>query len=495
VLWYDMGRACYYTYCVADGKIQNISGRIPVPLFDEGSDDLPQHMPIGIAGWLDNDQAVLLYDKYDIWKVDPAGTKPPENLTHGYGREHGVILRYLSLKFDLIPAIPHDGQLLLTALDLSNKDNGIFRQGLGVQEKPDRLTMGPSVYYYSFYPWPSTTANVPMKPVKAKKAEMYVVERMSAKDFPNLYATSDFIHYSPMSNEQPQKLYNWLSTELVHWGLPDGRRGEGILYKPADFDPKKKYPVIFHFYEKDANGLNFFIDPDWSHGPINIPWFVSHGYLVFDPNIHYTIGAPGESMVNSVVSAARYLATRPFVDAGKMGLQGHSFGGYEVDYLVASTNFFAAGISVSGISDPVSFYGEIRPGFGETSMQLYETGQNRMGTTPWKNPAAYLESSPILKANKVRTPLLLVNNVGDGNVPFMQGVEMFADLRRLGKPVWMLQYDGEGHTISNEENKRDFTIRMEQFFDHYLKGIPAPEWMTKGVPARLKGIDDGLKMP
>ena len=209
------------------------------------------------------------------------------------------------------------------------------------------------------------------------------------------------------------------------------------------------------------------------------------------PDIKYKIGAVGQSVYDAVVSAAKYLMEFSWVDSKKMGIQGHSFGGYETDYLVTHSHIFSAACSASGFCDLISWYGSAAR--GSYPMYWAEQNQGRFGTNLWKSPNSYIKNSPIFKADQVTTPLLMMQNKADPVVPFAQGVEFFTALRRLGKKVWMLQYDEGEHQISWMAGK-DFTIRMTQFFDHYLKGMPAPRWMTKGINSENKGIESELKI-
>ncbi len=231
--------------------------------------------------------------------------------------------------------------------------------------------------------------------------------------------------------------------------------------------------MIFFYYEKYSDALNDFIHPALSNGVMNIPWFVSNGYLVFVPDIYFSDGHPGRSALNSVVSAAQFLSRMPFVDSKHMGLQGHSFGGFETNYIVSRTTIFAAAAPSAGVSDLFSDYGH--------DYGYYEGGQGRIGASLWERPDLYIENSSLFRADKVTTPILIMHNRRDGIVHFDQGLEWFNALSRLGKKVWMLSYDKEGHTIRDEKNELDYSVRLGQFFDHYLKGKPAPLWMTKGT--------------
>lgn len=226
---------------------------------------------------------------------------------------------------------------------------------------------------------------------------------------------------------------------------------------------------------------------------MSAPYFVSNGYLVFYADIHYKIGDPGVSTYDYVVSAAKMMAQQPYVDAKRMGIQGHSWGGYEVNALVTQTGLFAAAASAAGKADLVSSSGIPKVG-GMDWHDMIEVGQCRMGVSIWENTAAYLRNSPVYGADKVTTPLLIMHNKKDPVVDWStDGLQFFTHLRRLNKKVWMLQYDDAGHTLNSDKDMLDYTRRLQQFFDYYLKNAAPPVWMTRGVPAALKGIDTGLE--
>jgi dipeptidyl aminopeptidase/acylaminoacyl peptidase len=309
----------------------------------------------------------------------------------------------------------------------------------------------------------------------------------------SLKEAENVITQRKISGLNPQQdQYNWFTVELHKWKMLDGKMSEGLLYKPENFDASKKYPVIFYFYEKNADRRYNYIEPMPVRASVNIAYYTSNGYLVFDPNIYYKTGQPGEDAYNSVVSAARYLSKFKFVDSTKMGLQGHSWGGYQIAYLITRTNMFAAAEAGAPVSNMTSAYGGIRWGTGISRQFQYEKTQSRLGATLWEKPDLYIKNSPLFRADKVKTPLLMLHNDKDDAVPWYQGIEYFTALRRLGKPVWMVNYNDELHGINERRNRKDWTIRMAQFFDHYLKGAPAPVWMKEGVPATLKGVNWGL---
>lgn len=494
VIWYDRELKNYFAYNTITQTLKNITNKFPGILYNDEKDEPALPHAYGMDCWLENDKAVLVYDKYDIWQIDPEAHEAPVCITEGYGRKHNIALRDLSINGDYFSAntIDANNRLLLGGFNYTNKNYSFFVKNIIEKGFLEKLSTSAHSYYFNFPNGAGIGVNG-SKPIKAKNADVYIVERCSATEYPNFYTTKDFRSFDQLTNLQPQKNYNWLTSELVHWKTFDGKKGEGILYKPENFDPKKKYPIIYHFYEKNSNALNNFLLPEWSGGVMNIPTFVSRGYLVFVPDIYYTIGAPAESAYNFVASAAKHFSKLPWIDVSRMGIQGHSFGGYEVNCIITRTNMFAAAVSAAGLCDMVSAYGTLRHAWGVTALNLIETGQTRIGKTPWEKPDLFIKNSPLFQANKVSTPLLMMSNKLDGQVNWEQGVEFFTALRRLDKRVWMLQYDEGDHQAYRPKDSKDFTMRMDQFFDHYLKGAPAPKWMTQGVPAKLKRIETGFE--
>ncbi len=385
---------------------------------------------------------------------------------------------------------PLNGTLLLAALNTTNKHNGFFKKDLNKKGDPELLSMEP---FYIYTTRIHSAFYRTIKPLKASAANKWIVTKQSATQAPDYFLTTDFINYKRLTNIQPEKNYNWLTSELITWTQLDGTTSQGILYKPEDFNPNKKYPVIFKYYEELTDGIHQYPVPYFTFSDINVPWFVSRGYLIFEPDIHYRIGMTGESVCNSVVSAAKYLSQIPWIDSSRMGINGHSFGGYETNYLVTHTQLFAAAVSSAGISNLTSHYGGLLGKFygSSTGQGMNESSQMRIGRTLWQRPDLYIANSPIFKIDCVTTPLLIMHNKGDEVVPWMQSVEFFTGLRRLGKKVWMLQYDEGTHGVGGKESI-DFTTRITQFFDYYLKKSPPPKWMTEGIPAKLKRNRHGI---
>lgn len=475
IMWYDSKIRQYFTYNISTATIMNVTKLIKQPIWDEEDDHPDDPPPHGIAGWVENDQSILIYDKYDIWKVDPDGLKPPVNITQSMGRTNKIEMRYQRLDNEE-RFLKSTQQLILRAFNTVTKQSGVSTLTIGSNEKPTSLSMLPNSFQGI---------------LKAKNADRYIIQKSDIESS-ELYTSKDLIQFGKLTNiSTQQSQYNWLSAELVKWKMFDGKESEGLLFKPENFDPRKKYPVIFYFYERDADGLYNYRAPAPSASTINIPYFVSNGYLVFDPNIYYKDGNPGESAYNSVVSAAKHLAKLPFVDSTKMAIQGQSWGGYQVGYLVTRTKMFAAAGAGAPVANMTSAYGGIRWGSGLNRQFQYERQQSRIGATLWQRRDLYIKNSPLFTADKITTPLLLMHNDKDGAVPWYQGIEFFTALRRLNKKVWLLQYNDEDHNLVERRNRKDLSIRLSQFFDHYLKGAPAPKWLLQGVPAVEKGIDWG----
>ncbi len=355
---------------------------------------------------------------------------------------------------------------------------------------PMKLTMVPEMMYFSKN---SEFVSFSQFLLKAKNSNVYLLRRMTATEYPNLFITSNFMKYEQMTYLEPQKDYNWLSSELVEWKTLDSKSASGILYKPENFNPKTKYPLILSVYERQSDGLNIYLEPKLSDGPMNIPYFVSRGYLVFCPDINYKVRESGQSTYNHVLAAVKSLAKMPWVHKNRIGIQGHSWGGYEVNFLITRTNIFSAAASAAGPTNFVSMCGTLK-GYQHDSHDNVERTQLRMGVSLWEGIDTYVKNSPVFGANKVICPLLMMHNNRDHAVDFYQGLEFFTALRYLGKKVWMLQYEDKGHSLNAETDQLDYTLRLSQFFDHYLKKLPPARWMTQGRPAKLKQIDDRFEL-
>jgi dipeptidyl aminopeptidase/acylaminoacyl peptidase len=306
-------------------------------------------------------------------------------------------------------------------------------------------------------------------------------------DFKKMHRISDI---NPQQND-----YLWGEVQLVSWISAKGEKLEGLLYTPENLNPEKKYPLLIYFYERNSDNLHNHRIPSPSRSIINPTYCTSNGYVVFVPDITYGTGHPGKDCYDAVVSGTLAMCDQfEFIDRTKMGLQGQSWGGYQIAHLVTQTDLFTCAMAGAPVSNMTSAYGGIRWGSGLSRAFQYEKSQSRIGQPLWEAPELYIENSPVFFADQVNTPLLIMHNDEDGAVPWYQGIEYFSALRRLQKPVWMLVYNGAPHNLRRWPDRMDLDKRMMQFFDHYLKDAPAPVWMTDGIPAVKKGIEKGFEL-
>ena len=451
---------------VPDGKKVNLTASLGVKFFNEDTDTPSIPNAYGSAGWTKDGNSVLLYDRYDIWRISPDGTGA-KDITAGFGRNHEIRLRYLRTDTDtrdrwIDPSKP----LLLSGENLKTYDSGFFRGSIDGGE-PKQLVMAAKSF---------------SAPVKAKDADVYLLTGQTFNEFPDLLTTDGtFKELRKVSDANPQKSgLLWGSTELVPFKNADGVALQATLYKPENFDAKKKYPMMVYIYERLTQNVNHFVNPAPGTS-INISYYVSNGYLVLTPDIVYTTGYPGQSALKCVLPAIQAVVNRGIVDENAIGIQGHSWGGYQIAYMVTQTNRFRAVEAGAPVADMISAYDGIRWGTGITRQFQYERTQSRIGGSIWQYPTRFIENSPIFWADRVQTPVLILQNDGDDAVPWYQGIEFFLALRRLGKEVYLFNYNGQPHGLRSRPDQKDYTIRMQQYFDHYLKGAPAPDWMTKGV--------------
>ncbi len=481
VYWYESADSSWRAMDIKNGKSFNLSLAIPHPVYQEVFDVPAQPYPYGLAGWVEGDKYVLIYDRYDLWLVNPAKPQNARNLTNGYGRRNNIRLRIVTLDREQYAFIPGQ-KLLLRGFDEDNNWMGFYNI------KIEESTAVPQQLVYDNFSFST--------PLKAKNADKLIWRKMTYSHYPDLYySLMDFTDARRISFANPQqKNYLWGSVETVNWTSLDGRKLKGLLYKPDNFDSRKKYPMIVYYYERNSETINRYLAPKPSYSVISFPMYTSNGYLIFVPDIYYSTGHPGKSAYECIMSGVLALCEYPFVDRDNIGLQGQSWGGYQTAFMVTQTDFFKAAMGGAVVSNMTSAYGGIRWGSGISRMFQYEEGQSRIGGSLWEYPELYIENSPVFFADRVSTPILLMHNDNDGAVPWYQGIEFFGALRRLNKPVWMLTYNNEEHNLRRWPDRVDLSIRMMQFFDHYLKGKPAPVWMTDGIPATKKGKTNGYKL-
>ena len=478
--WFDKDDYQWYIYAVENKTIRCVTKGLDVRFEDFTGQRPDKYDPFGAMGWSKNDRYFYIYDQFDIWQIDPSGKKAPEMITKGTGRKEKIVFRHL--KFDREQDyIDMDKLQLLSSFNKETKEAGYFTYHASGKMPLQKRIMAPNTF---------------SSIVKAKNADVFVYTKADFRTTPDLWVTPDcWKTETPLSRINLQMAdFLWGTVERVDWTTKDGHEVQGLLYKPENFDPSQKYPMIVYFYERHSDELFRHYVPAPSRSTINISFYCSRGYLVFLPDIYYVDGYPGRSAYNSIVAGVEALCANDWVDKAHIGIQGQSWGGYQTAYIVTQTNLFAAAGAGAPVSNMTSAYGGIRWESGLVRQMQYEHQQSRIGKTLWDGFDLYVENSPLFFADKINTPLLIMHNDNDGAVPWYQGIEFFTALRRLGKVAYLLQYNGEEHNLVHRHNMHDLTIRLQQFFDHYLKGAPSPVWMKSGVPATEKGKTWGLEL-
>jgi dipeptidyl aminopeptidase/acylaminoacyl peptidase len=329
---------------------------------------------------------------------------------------------------------------------------------------------------------------------KAKNAEVYVFTREKFNMPTEFYASTNAKlsdEKKVTSNAPMADKYAWSSgIQLVNYVSDKGDSLQGTLFLPANYEKGKKYPTIVYYYEKMSQTAHGWTNPSFNGGGWNPTMYTSNGYAVFMPDIVYKLDDPGMSAVWCVLPAVKAAIATGVIDADKIGITGHSWGGYQTCFLSTQTTMFKAAAAGAPLTNMISMYDLIYWNSGGGNMAIFEASQGRFRGAPWENWDAYLRNSPIYHVKKVEMPLLMLHNDKDGAVDFTQGIEFYNALRRLKKPVVLMQYKGENHGLVKLENRKDYSVRMMQFFDHHLKGAAAPDWLSNGID-RLK-LDEHL---
>ena len=480
--WSPDGRKAVYF----DGKdwvLVNVKDTVTLKLtnnvgvrFDNEDDDHPRAPgPHGIGGWTKDSEWVLLYDKYDVWQFAMDGSIA-RMITRGLGRQNKIQFRYDAVRpvqgaranTGRDPGIDNGKLLLLRGESLADYSTGYWTGSFDFDGEPKKLMWGPKNY---------------KAVLRAKDSGAIVFTAASFKEPPDLYLTD--VEFS--KPKQVTKLsmqvskYEWGTAELIDFRNLDGTPLKALLEKPANFDPKKKYPMIVYIYERRSNELHNFPTPRPTNS-INAAFYTSNGYVVLQPDIIYKTGAPGMSSLQCVMPAVDAAVRLGFIDEANIGIQGHSWGGYQIAYMVTKTNRFKAASAGAPVANMTSAYDGIRYGSGLPRQFQYERDQSRIGGSLWEYPMRYIENSPVFAADKVETPLLMIHNDADDAVPWTQGIEFFLALRRNGKEAYLFNYNGEPHNLRKRANQKDYTMRLKQYFDFYLKGAPKPDWMERGIP-------------
>lgn len=456
----------WHSYDIRSEKKVNLTEGIGTPFYDE-TNDLPfEAASYRMAGWIDDGKSALIYDRYDIWRAD-LGSGNIRNITAGYGREWSTMLRIR--KMDDEPLYRNRDEVLIEGFNENTKVRAIYSARLDREGVNSVLDEG---------------TNLRLRIMSGDKGAI-LYTREAYDEFPDLWVTGKrFKNRVRVSNLNSQiEPFNWGTAELVSFTSADGIPLQGVVIKPGNYDPSERYPVFVYFYEKFSQRLHDFNQTVINHRP-SFGYYASNGYVVFLPDIHFKVGRPGMSAVNSLVPGVRKLVDLGIAEPGAIGLHGHSWSGYQAAYVVTQTDIFKAAIAGAPVSNMTSAYGGIRWGSGLARQFQYETGQSRIGSSIFEKRYLYVENSPLFYANEINTPLLIMHGDVDEAVPWEQSIELYLAMRRAGRDIIFLQYRDEPHHPQKYPNKIDYTIRMKEYFDHHLRGYEPAEWILKGVPYR-----------
>jgi dipeptidyl aminopeptidase/acylaminoacyl peptidase len=454
--------------CITCGSSMNIMGDL---------NGMPMaNSPLGAIGWTAKESGILIQAEHDILYYDIA-KKSVSSITAFFRTEASdTNYNYVIYNLKEDSVLVYAENCILTRFDEKTKAMSVYRVEGNFPMATYTLLDASNHNYMAF------------RQGRNSKAVLY--QKHSNMDYPDLYVSNAKGETArKLSNVNPQQSeYNWSTVELIKWKSYSGIPLEGLVYKPEDFDATKSYPLLVYFYEMYADEIHNHYAPKPTASIIYPTEYASAGYIVLIPDIRYTPGHPAQGAYDCIMSGTdAVLKMYPNIDSTRMGLQGQSWGGYQTAQLITMTNRYKAAMAGAPVSNMISAYGGIRWGSGFSRQFQYEHTQSRIGKTIWEAPELYIENSPLFHLPKVNTPLLVMANDKDGAVPWYQGIELYMGLRRLNKPVWMLNYVGDDHNLMKPANRMDLSIRMRQFFDYYLQGKEAPVWLSEGVPAIEKG--------
>lgn len=460
----------WYLYDPQKDTLVNLTGKMKYAFYNEDYDQPSPPPSYGFAGWFENDNAFLLYDKYDIWKFFSEDYGYISQ-TVVYGRDLQQTYRIINLDKTKKFYTNRDSVLIL-AYDNVSKYYSIYGLQFNILGPEKILDEGKNFKVLQ----------------KAKYADRILFSRESFDEYPDIWlANMTFSYKKRLTNYSKEFVdkYEWGTTELVRWVNSRGDTLDGFIIKPYGFDSTKKYPLIVYYYERFSQLANNFSFPQVNHRPC-FQIYNSDGYIFFLPDIKYVIGYPGNSALDCITTGVRRLVARGFIDTTAIGIMGHSWSGYQTAYIITQTKMFAAAVAGAPVGNMTSAYSGIRLESGLARQFQYERFQSRIGGNLWDSLSNYINNSPIFKAQTAATPLLLMFGDEDQAVPWQQGVELYLALRRLGKQAYFLQYHNEPHWPEKYPNRLDYALKIKSFFDTFLKKLPLPEWIKNGENLIIK---------
>lgn len=438
---------------------------LKIDWFEDLNGQIYQAQPEVRFSWVNDRKHVFMLTETDVYRIH-LQTLEKDRITRALGKE--LNQKFEIVKWDEDSLFVDPNRCFLKGFSMLTKESNIYK-----------LINGNPSLVKNIY------ANISSLQV-SKSGDLVSYKVSTVNDFPDL--TLDNIDFSAprrITSINPQQAeFNWANVDLVQWKTKSGWDLEGLLYTPENLDPNGSYPMIVYYYELNSENIHRHYTPKPTASIVFPTEYCSGGYVIFIPDIRYKPGYPAQSAYECIMSGTDHVLSKySFIDSTRMGLQGQSWGGYQSAQLITMTTRYKAAMAGAPVSNMFSAYGGIRWGSGMSRQFQYEHSQSRIGATIWEKPELYTLNSPIFALPKVKTPLLIMHNDNDGAVPWYQGIELFMGLRRLQKPVWLLNYNGDEHNLMNEANRRDLSIRMREFFDFYLNNGEMPNWMKEGIKA------------
>jgi dienelactone hydrolase len=456
--------------------------------FHNVDDDHPAPpQPYGFGGWLAGDRGVLLYDQFDVWLANP-DTGAATNLTGGIGRRERTVFSPVQPDPD-VDAYPAERPILLSLIDMRTYASGYARVDPAggvpaILYRSDALVNGTrTVFDLGLH-------DLTLPPLAAKHADRFAFSRETFRDYRDLWATDASFH-NPVrvTDANPQRAtYRWGTEHLISYKAPDGTPLHAVMLVPDGLKREKKAPLLVYFYETFSSTFHQFYSPAPGTSP-NFSRYVSNGYVMLLPDVHYRIGHPGASALNCIGAAVDAALASGYVDPSRVGIAGHSWAAYQINYMITKTHRFRAVEAGAAVDDMISAYSGIRLESGIVRESQYEHTQSRIGATPWDRPDLYFENSGLFGIKNITTPYLTIHNDLDGAVPQFQGIEFITAMRRLGKEAYLFSFDGEEHGLRGREQQKYWTVHLDEWFDHWLKDAPRPDWMN-GVDYLHRGLRD-----
>ncbi|MGE5359992.1 MAG: prolyl oligopeptidase family serine peptidase, partial [Bacteroidales bacterium] len=450
--------------------------------FIDVEDDHPGTKPsFGVAGYTSDGKSVIVNHQYDLW-LFPLDGSAPTNLTGGVGGKNEMRFRLVRTE-QPDPSVPRavgprgtfdlTKPLVLSAYGQWTKKAGFYELAGG--------TLKELVYEDASFG----------TPVKARNADRFLFTRQTFVEFPDLRVSGpNFADSKKITDANPQqKDFVWGHSVLFDFKNKDGKRLQGVLRIPDDYKQGEKRPMIVTFYEKNSQNMHVYTPPVYMVSMGRMPTqAVSDGYLTMMPDVHFRTGSSHSDMLECVEAATRKVIEMGYADPKRIGVTGHSYGGEGAAYIGVMSKMFAAVGMGAGVVDLTNDFAmnwgwtyAAPGGSGDTAFQYYLYDQGRWGFSPWDNPDRYRNESALTWAPRATAPFLIMHGTSDPTVGFINGLAFYNALRYNGKKAVLLAYPNEGHHLGGLANQRDLTTRFMEFMDHYLKGAPAPKWLSDGM--------------